>query len=730
MASHKASSIGSPESFDDVSTHTTPQVQSKAFYASDENAISFGSDAAEQDPDLHATQADSPLDVATTSVSDKKEDSPALDTSTSTANYSLKAGSADSATLFYDENESDSLTDQANEDSSQDVIGEVHADQNISSHASQDLDDHFFNNNEICNFTGSPVGDWTNLEGVASDGKLWQLVQAGAMSSQVQHQSSQQSVTSPGNGSTEPNHFNAADDQDDTQSLHPIERYSPASEQSEGFYFDKHDLQPESYFLGSQQQPATHCSTNQQDQGPDNDANDDQQTYRIPTVQLSGELSGSEPGLQPESYLPGSQQHSGHWYAGRYQPINPSSRRQQYDNEVYFDETDLQYSPYVSGNQPNSQFYQHQSYYPECHTHFESHQQHAFAEQSSLPADFASTAAFNTEDTTNFFDNDDDDATVDEAKPEEPALSIEVQMAELRKQIALVQANTQATLVKITQNEKRIQEIDAILKSPKRKRTDKADESAQVPKKKTKIQSYRRPSTRKEPKMKAPKVTKKSRTAGSPLQFIEYVPELQVESSKLRDADTPDQGLGIQFNSSTPQAGNSYHSQASGIAQDIRSQLEWFDEPAPQVQNTHQANASSYSQAAESQFESFSQSFSQAQNYSQTAETQFESFNQSSPQAQISYQPTTQRYDQHAENQYSQLSPVMNQTHHTNTSSGTSYHKAHIVQDLDFTALLNELGQYPTDNYGGHATQAMAANGYPLFPFGVPSSGSVQWNGY
>ena len=708
MASHKASSIGSPETLNNTSACATPQVRSESFHAEEEYVAAAGSDTAEQDPDLLAAQTNSPLDVATPSASGQK-DSPAFDTSTSTATYSPKAGSADSATPFDSDDEADSPTNQANENSSQDVIGEVYADQDIASHTSQVLDDYFLDNNAIYNFTDSPVGDWTSFEGVASDNELWQLLQAGAMSSQVQHQSTQQSVTSPESGSIEPNQPDAVDDQDETQSLHPIERYSPASEQSEGTYFDKHDLQPESYFPGSQQQPTTHCLTNQQNQGPSNDANDDQRTYRIPTVRLSDELSANEYKLQPESYLPEHQQHSRHFYKGSRQPRTCSSGSQQYGDEVCYDNTDLQQPPYVPENQQNSQFYQHQGYYPNLHTHSESHLQHVFAEKFSLPAEFASTAGFITEDTTKFFDDDDDDATVDEAEPEEPALSIEAQMADLRKQIPLVQANTQATLDKITKNEERIQEIDATLKSQKRKRTDKADESEEVPKKKTKIQAYRRPSTRKEPKVKAAKGTKKSRTDGSPIQFIEYVPEVQVESSKLPDADTPVQGLGIQFNSAEPQAEKSYRSDAPGLAQDIRSQFEWFDEPAPQVQNTYQPNAPSYPQASESQFESF---------------------NQSCPQAQNSYQPNTQSHDQYVGNQYSQSSPVMAQTHSANTSSGSSYSQAQDVQDEDFTALLNELGQYPTDNYGGHATQARAANGYPLFPFGVPASGSVQWNGY
>ena len=97
MASHKASSIGSPETLNNTSACATPQVRSESFHAEEEYVAAAGSDTAEQDPDLLAAQTNSPLDVATPSASGQK-DSPAFDTSTSTATYSPKAGSADSAT--------------------------------------------------------------------------------------------------------------------------------------------------------------------------------------------------------------------------------------------------------------------------------------------------------------------------------------------------------------------------------------------------------------------------------------------------------------------------------------------------------------------------------------------------------------------------------------------------------------------------------------------------------
>ncbi|PVH85441.1 hypothetical protein DL98DRAFT_650871 [Cadophora sp. DSE1049] len=745
MASHTATPVGNPDTLNDSSGSENPQVQPQSVCSADENAVATDSILAEQDPDLYARQAESTPEVATASESGQDENWPeALDTSTSATDYSPEVDGVDaSSTPSESDEEPNSSTDQADEifyqddnaSSRQTVIGKVHTHQNISYHTSQILDEYFTNNDVISNVMDSLVEDWANLERLASEDELWQLLESGTVNSQAAHQSSQQSPLSQVQDLNEATQRNATDDWEDGQSLqhtenyfeqgHQSATYSPTCQQSDDLYDDEDVLQPKSYLPAGQQQSehyyvqdhqAAACSPgSQQNEELLYDENDDQRTFRIPTVQLSDELYDNEDDLQPRSHLLESQQGSDHYDEESLQPVNYSSGSQQYDDEVYYDETDFQQASYIPEDQRYSQFYSEQdsSHVLTEHqhqTHSESYHQQTFEEESFIPGDDTSNTGFNTDDLTSFFDNNDDDATVDEDEPEIPSLSIDERMAELRKEIALTQSSTQATLDKISENEKRIQEIGATLKQ-KRKRADKVDESEEMPVKKTKTPAYRRPSTRREPKAKASKGTKKSRTIGSPIEFIEYVPEGQVQNDKSSDDTGFLQGLGFQFFPPAPQVQNSYSSDALGHAQATGSQIEWVDQPAPQIQNSYQLDSPSHSHSAGSQFESF---------------------DESSPQVQNAYQPDTPSYVQHVRRHYNESSPVITQTQPANTPNAPSYTKAQDFQGQDFGALLNELGhqQYPTGNYGIHAAQAMAANGYPQFPFGIPTNGSLRWNGY
>ncbi|KAH7393153.1 hypothetical protein BKA64DRAFT_78193 [Cadophora sp. MPI-SDFR-AT-0126] len=770
MSSYTAAPMGNPETLNDASAAEEPQVQSDSIYTADEGGHATECNLAEQYSDLDAIQTRFNLDVTSAWEFDQEEPAhEASDTSTSAADCSPDSDGVDSPSTPYESDEEpDSPTDEANENFSQNVnpgssqngTGKVHTHQNISDHTAQILDAYFRNDDVICNFEDSLVEDWVNFESLASQDELWQILRSSTVNSQVTYQSAQLPPISQRQELSEASQLDVTDDSEGFQSFQHTEHYFeqnhqpatyyPQYQSSNDLYDAEGHFQPDSCLLGSQQQsghyyvpnyqPAAYSPGSYQKEELRFDENDGQRTSRIPTIKFGDELYDNEFDLQTGYYHPKRQQDFEHYNVRSHQPTTYSSGSQQYDgdayydetdpqqasyvleahqydDEVYYDETDLQQPLYVPTNQQRSQFYPEQSashaltqHQTQTQTHSKSYHRQIFEEKSFIPGDDTSNTGFNTEDPTGVFDNDDDDATVDEDEPEVPALSIDERLAELEKQIALAQANTQATLDKISQNEKRIQEIGATLKQ-KRKRTDNLDESEELPVKKTKTPAYRRPSTRKDPKAKAAKGKKKSLTAGTPIKFVQYVPEGEVQNANSPNAIGSAQGLGIQFYPPESQPENSYSFNAPGRAQVTESQFEWFDEPAYQVQNTSQPDASFYSQNEESQFESFEQS---------------------SHQVQDKYQPDTSSYNEHVGSQFNQSSPATSHLQNADTPNDFSYSQAQDFQGQDIEVLLSQLDhqQYSTGNYGMHAAQAMAANGYHQFPFGIPSDGSVRWDGY
>ncbi|KAK0100961.1 hypothetical protein ONS95_013050 [Cadophora gregata] len=738
MASHTANPIGKSDTLNDTSASERPRVQSESICTADKHAFATNSSLAGQDPDLHAAQTDPTLDVATVSESDQEDfTTDALETSTPATCYCSDADTLDDqSSSSQSDRESSSLVGQASKtfgqddraSSCQNDIGEVLTNPKVSYHTSQILDAYFRNNDVIFNFMDSLFEDWANLGRLASEDELWQYLESGAMNTQVAHPSSQESVLSQAKDSNEARQLNVKCDWEGFPSLQHTEHrsscspatYSQTNQQSDDLYNNENSLQPETYCpIGQQKserhykqdrQPATRLPATQQ-----NGENGGQQTSRIPTIHLSGEPYENEKESQLTYEILESQQYYESFDEPSHQPGPYFSGSRQYEQLVNRDETDLQPSFYVPKNQRYSQFYQDQEFSialteHQVQTRSETYRQQIFEEESCIPGDNSSNTDLNTDDPASFYCNEGNDATtVDEEEPEDSALSIEERMAELKKQIAITQASTKATLDKISENEKRIQEIGATLQE-KRKRPDKADETEEMPVRKTKTPPYRRPSRRKEPMAKTTKRTKRARTIESPLEFVQYVPEGETCEGNSSEKTSFRHGLGIRFYSPASEAQNSYPLDAADHAQVAGSHFEWVGQPVPQAQETYQPNPFSYALATEGHFESFGQSF---------------------PQTQNAEQPNTPSYARHVANQCNDTSPAMNQAQYINVPDVSST-PSQDFQGQDISTSLNQLDdhQHPTGNYGIHAAQDMAANGNPQFPFGFPDTKSLRWNGH